>query len=363
VKSSLSLVVVLTFLTAPAFAQSHRSAKGGKTPVHADVPLRQLANQAGIRIGSAVMPMLFRQDAQFRDTLAREYNSAESVTMFKLVHPRKDRYNFTEMDEEAAFAREHGMTLFGAPLIYKPASLPDWMHSFFWTEHGLDGVMREHIETVVRHGGGVFKAWEVVNEPLTTENRPFGATFSTEEYTARAFRYAREANPTAVLVLNQSFGRAGVEPGLENRFFDLVSKVRAKGGPIDAAGIEMHLEIPTLRPTYLDEFRGFLDRCHRAGLQVYVTEMDAYQGSPGEVPDAFERQKTVYHNVMAACLSSPACKAFYTWGISDAHNMYQNRPRDPRPDAKPLAFDENYQKKPAYYGIQQALEEKLAKNK
>lgn len=362
-KLSLSLIVVLSFLTAPAFAQSHRSAKRGKPPVHADVPLRQLADQAGIRIGSAVMPMLFRQDAEFRDTLAREYNSAESVTMFKLVHPRKDRYNFTEMDEEAAFAREHGMTLFGAPLIYKPASLPDWMHSFFWTEHGLDGVMRDHIQTVVRHGGGIFSAWEVVNEPLTTENRPFGTTFSTEEYTARAFRYAREANPNAVLVLNQSFGRAGVEPGLENRFFDLVSKVRAKGGPIDAAGIEMHLEIPTLRPTYLDEFRGFLDRCHRGGLQVYVTEMDAYQGSPGEVPDAFERQKTVYHDVMAACLASPACKAFYTWGISDAHNMYQNRPRDPRPDARPLPFDEHYQKKPAYYGIQQALEEKLANNK
>jgi endo-1,4-beta-xylanase len=360
---SLSLIIASTFLASPILAQTPRSAKSKRTPAHADVPLRQLADQAGIKIGTAVMPMLFRQDSEFRATLAREYNSAESVTMFKLVHPQKDRYNFSEMDQEAAFAREHGITLFGAPLIYKPASLPDWMHSFFWTQHGLDGVMRDHIENVVRHGGSLFSAWEVVNEPLTTENRPFGTTFRTEEYTARAFRYAREANPSAVLVLNQSFGRAGVEPGLANRFFDLVSKVRAKGGPVDAAGIEMHLELPTLRPGYLDEFRDFLDRCHRAGLQVYITEMDAYQGSPGEVPDAFERQKTVYHEVMAACLASPACKAFYTWGISDAHNMYQTRPRDPRPDAKPLPFDERYQKKPAYYGMQQALEERLAKNK
>ncbi len=355
------LIGTLICLAAPLSAQSARTVKSKKDLSRVDVPLRQLADQAGIKIGTAIMPMLFRQDAQFRDTLAREYNSAESVTMFKLVHPQKDRYNFTEMDQEAAFAREHGMTLFGAPLIYKPASLPDWMHSFFWTQHGLDGVMRDHIETVVRHGGSVFAAWEVVNEPLTTENRPFGTTFATEEYTARAFRYAREANPNAVLVLNQSFGRSGVEPALANRFFDLVAKVKAKGGPIDAAGIEMHLEMPSLRPTYLDEFRDFLDRCHRAGLQVYVTEMDAYQGSPGEIPDPFERQKTVYHDVMAACLASPACKAFYTWGISDAHNMYQSRPRDPRPDAKPLPFDERYGKKPAYYGLEQALQEKLAK--
>lgn len=328
-----------------------------------DLTLCQLADQAGIKIGSAVMPLLFRQDPDFRQTLAAEYNSAETVTAFKLVHPEKGRFNFTEMDQEAAFARQHGMTLFGAPLIYKPASLPDWMHSFFWTKRGLDEVTRDHIETVVRHGGSTFSAWEVVNEPLTTANRPWGTTFSTEEYVSQAFRYAREANPNAVLVLNQSFGRSGVDPDMASRFFDLVGKVKAKGGPVDAAGIEMHLEMPTLRPGYLDEFRDFLARSQKAGLQVYITEMDAYQGPPGAFPDPFERQKAIYHDVMAACLASPACKAFYTWGISDAHNMYQSRPRDPRSDAKPLPFDEKYHRKPAYYGLQQALQERLAKRK
>jgi len=164
-------------------------------------------------------------------------------------------------------------------------------------------------------------------------------------------------------VLNQSFGRSGVDPDFANRFFDLIAKVKAKGGPIDAAGIEMHLEMPALRPAYLDEFRSFLDRCHRAGLQAYITEMDAYQGPSGAIPDALQRQKAVYHDVMAACLASPACKAFYTWGISDSHNMYQSRPRDPLPDAKPLPFDEDYRKKPAYYGLQQALEERVSKEK
>ncbi|HEV3277060.1 MAG TPA: endo-1,4-beta-xylanase [Terriglobia bacterium] len=358
------LIIVACLLTATAcLGRGQHAPRSKKTTPVTDLTLRQLADQAGIKIGSAVMPVLFRQDPDFRQVLAREYNSAESVTMFKLVHPQKERFNFAEMDQEAAFARAHGMTLFGAPLIYKPASLPDWMHSFFWTQGGLDRVTRDHIQTVVRHGGSAFSAWEVVNEPLTTTNRPWGTTFSTEEYTARAFRYAREANPNAVLVLNQSFGRSGVEPDLANRFFDLVGKVKAKGGPVDAAGIEMHLEMPSLRPGYLDEFRDFLERCHRAGLQVYVTEMDAYQGPPGAIPEAFERQKTVYHDVLATCLASPACKAFYTWGISDAHNMYQSRPRDPRRDAKPLPFDEQYQKKPAYYGIEQALEERVSKKK
>lgn len=353
----------LLLVPAALFGQTPHAAKLKKIPASPDVTLRQLADRAGIKIGAAVPPVLFRQDSRFRETLAREYNSAESVTIFKMVHPQRDRFNFMEMDQEAAFARDHGMTLFGGPLIYKPSTLPDWMHSLLWTQGSLDAVSREHIQTVVRHGGRIFSAWEVVNEPLTTRNAPWGTTFPTEEYVAHAFRYAREANPQAVLVLNQSFGRAGVEPDIANRFFDLVAGVKAKGGPIDAAGIEMHLEIPSLRPTYLDEFRGFLDRCHRTGLQVYVTEMDAYQGPPGAIPDALQVQKEVYHDVMAACLASPACKAFYTWGVSDIHNMYQSRPRNALPDAKPLPFDDNYQKKPAYYGLQQALEERLYKER
>lgn len=358
-RGSFSLIALCALLATPLFGQEGRPSKS-KNVRAADLPLRELADRAGIKIGAAVPPILFRQDSNFRDTLGREYNSAESVVIFKLVHPQRDQFNFTEMDQEAAFARDHAITLFGGPLIYKPSTLPDWMRSLLWTEDSLDAVTRQHIQTIVRHGGGIFSAWEVVNEPLTTRNAPWGTAFATEDYVARAFRYAREANPNAVLVLNQSFGRAGVEPELANRFFDLVAKVKQKGGPVDAAGIEMHLEMPTLRPTYLDEFRNFLDRCHRAGLQAYVTEMDVYQGPPGAIPDPFQRQKVVYHDVMAACLASPACKAFYTWGISDIHNMYQSRPRDPIPDAKPLPFDDTYHKKPAYYGLQQALEERVS---
>jgi endo-1,4-beta-xylanase len=96
-------------------------------------------------------------------------------------------------------------------------------------------------------------------------------------------------------------------------------------------------------------------------VQVYVTEMDLYQGPPGFVADPLVRQQQIYHDVLAACLASTACKAYYTWGVSDRANMYQRRARDSHPDAKPLPFDENYQKKPAYYGMLAALQERVAR--
>jgi len=334
-----------------------------KAPPPGDQTLRSLADQIGFKIGAAIAPMPFRQEPQYQEVLAREFNSAESVTIFKLMEPQEGEFNFAVMDHEMEFARRSRLTLFGGPLIYKPSTLPPWMHKLFWTESALDAVTRYHIESLVRHAGGSYAAWEVVNEPLTTANRPWGTTFSREEYIARAFRYAHEANPDAVLLLNQSFGRSGVDQNLANQFFELAGKLKARGAPLNAAGIEMHLEMQLLRPGYLQEFHEFLSHAQQAGLQVYVTEMDAYQGPPGAVSNPMERQKQVYHDVLAACLESAACKAFYTWGVSDRHNMYQNRPEDPRPDAQPLPFDDNYRKKPAYYGMLQALQERVSRTK
>jgi endo-1,4-beta-xylanase len=323
-----------------------------------NLTLRQLADQIGFKIGATIAPPIFDQP-QHQTILGREYNSAESVLQFRMVQPQEGRFNFTRMGAEMAYARAHNMTLFGGPLIYKRQSLPPWMDKWFWFESSLDDAMRTQIQTVIRHGAGVYSAWEVVNEPLTTDNWPFGHKWGRVEYITRAFRYAREADPNATLVLNQSFGRGGVDRSFVEHFFELLDQLKAKGTPVDAAGIEMHIEMQMLRPDYLEEFRDYLARAAQAGVQVYVTEMDVYQGPPGTVADPFNRQKQIYHDVLAACLASPVCKAYYTWGLTDQFNMYQRREADPHPDAKPLPFDENYQKKPAYYGMLEALQEKV----
>jgi endo-1,4-beta-xylanase len=333
-------------------------ASGAERLPASDVTLRQLADRIGFKIGAALVPRLFAQDPQYREVLAREFNATELTLVMRIAEPQRDQFNLNMMDRITQYARENHLALFGGPLIYHTRSTPDWVENRQWSESELDSITRNYIDTMIKRGGDTYFAWEVVNEPLTTPNPPWGRVWSNEDYIARAFRYARAANPNAVLVLDQSFGRSGVESSIEGPFFDLLKKAKAKGAPIDAVGIEMHMEMQTLRPTYLDEFRNFLKRAQDAGVDVLVTEMDAYQGPPGAIADPFQRQKQVYHDVLAACLASPVCKAFFTWGLTDKVNMYNMRPRDPRPDAAPLPFDDNYQKKPAYYGMLEALQEK-----
>jgi endo-1,4-beta-xylanase len=357
VKIRFMLVATCALSLHAALLAARQASKKEKAAPKPEVTLRQLADEIGFKIGAAIAPPVFG-DPEHQEILGREFNSAESVMQFRMIQPQEGRFNFNQVDREMAYARDHQMTLFGGPLIYKRTSLPSWMNKWFWFQSSLDEITRDHIETSIRHGDDIFSAWEVVNEPLTTENWPWGHVWSREEYITRAFRYAREAAPAAVLVMNQSFGRSGVDPDLVDQYFSLLRQVRGRGAPVDAAGIEMHIEMQTLRPGYLGEFSDFLSRAAQAGVQVYVTEMDVYQGPPGFVPDPFLRQQQIYHDVLAACLASPACKAYYTWGLTDRLNMYQHRVRDPHLDAKPLPFDENYQKKPAYYGMLAALQER-----
>jgi endo-1,4-beta-xylanase len=119
----------------------------------------------------------------------------------------------------------------------------------------------------------------------------------------------------------------------------------------------MHVEAQVMRPGYLDELRYFLSRAKAAGVQVYITEMDVYQGPPGLFPNPMEHQRQIYHDMLTTCLADSNCRNFTVWGVSDARSWLTQKVMNPHPDAKPLLFDEQYQRKPAYFGVLQALQE------
>jgi endo-1,4-beta-xylanase len=325
--------------------------------------LRQYADQLGFRVASKVRARNWEEDAEGRRILAREFNGTIVMAMMHTVENQPGRFNFRTMDRVIEFAKDHKMKIWGSALIYRKDSLPAWMQDRpkrQWNPRELDDIMKKHIQTVVRHGGDAFYAWGVVNEP-NNRNEPWESAFGKEEYISKAFRYAREAT-SVPLVLNESFGLDGVNRAKTDDFFALIKRLKSRGVPIDGAGIEMHLEAQQLRTSYLQEFRYWLDQARDAGVQVYITEMDVYQGPAGAVPDAFENQKKIYHDVTAACLADSNCKALNIWDLVDRDTWLVDKKHNPRADAKPLLFDDNYQKKPAYYGVLQALKEAAAKH-
>ncbi len=333
--------------------------------------LRQYADKLEFRIGSGIRPKSWDQDVEGRKILAREFNSTTEMAMMgALERNGQGDFDFKVMDRTIRFAKDNNMKIWGSALIYRPDSLPSWMQQKWqqgrrsgggFTPQQLEDIMRQHIQTTVRHGGDAFYAWGVVNEPLSHRNNPWETVMGHDEYIAKAFRYAREAT-SVPLVLNQTFGQTGIDQGMADEFFGIVKRLKAQGVPIDGVGTEMHLEAHRLVPNYIDQFKDFLRRARELGTTVYITEMDVYQGPPGTVQGPWEAQRKIYHDVAAACLADSNCKGMNIWDMSDKDTWLVNKKQEDLHDAKPDLFDESYQKKPAYYGVLDALKEAAARN-
>lgn len=84
-----------------------------------------------------------------------------------------------------------------------------------------------------------------------------------------AFRYAREADPDAVLVIND-YGMEG-NGNKVNDMVKLVEKLLAKGTPIDAVGFQMHVSMygPDVKL-----IREAFEKVIALGVNVQVTELD-----------------------------------------------------------------------------------------
>lgn len=327
--------------------------------------LREVADTFGFHIGSIMQVKMF-DNPLYREVLGREFNVFTSFVFMKQVEPVEGHYDFSGMDRDIQFAQDHHQKLFGSTPIYRAGVVaPPWLAPLHFGDFGrspaeFDKILKDYIGTTLGHGGDTYFAWEVVDEPLSNKNQPWEAVFGRDEYIAKAFRYARAANPSAILELNETFGPAGIDRAKCDQFFDLIERLKVRGVPIEAAGTEMHIEAQQLHPTYLDELKYFLDRARTAKVQAYITELDVYQGPPGAFPDLMERQKQIYHDVTATCLADANCTTLITFGVSDIRSWVRAKVREPRPDAQPLLFDEMFQPKPAYFGVLQALQEHAA---
>jgi len=321
-------------------------------------PLRSYADKMHFWFGTTLQG-LFMGNPKYVQILTTHFNSGTSMVLLGQIQPTPGNYDFHIIDHQVEFARQHDMKLFGVTLVYRPFIGPQWFFNTCktWSKEKMDNFLKEHIHAVVSRGGDSYYGWEVVNEPLVPgHNGCWSNVLGDPDYIVKAFRYAREANSKAQLVLNDNFGHDGIDKPRAKEFFDLIRKVKSEGGPIDVAGTQMHLRPENLRPTYVDEFKWFLAEARNVGVQVHVTEMDVML-PPGSGPEMLQKQKEIFYNILHACLQDSNCTAFTLWGTGDHLRRADNGAESPASEKRPTIFDDNLEPKPAYEGILQALKE------
>jgi endo-1,4-beta-xylanase len=350
------LLLLWCFSSASLLAQETNSSKGLKDyyksyfPIGVAVSLKDLKDSATVAL------------------ITKQFNSLTPENAMKMapIHPQEDRFNWGPADSIVAFAQAHHMRIRGHNLCWH-SQVPHWM---FYDKDGklvtkevLLQRLKDHIYAVVGRYKGKIYAWDVVNEAISDDTSQFLRNsmwykICGEDFIFKAFQYAHEADPNAVLFYNDYNTE---RPEKRERIYKLLKELVDAKIPINGVGLQAHWSLEEPKP---EELEKTIKEFSSLGLKVQITELDisvyhweknSRMLKPGEdttysgereqlqaaqfarVFDIFRKYKTDITGVTF-------------WNVSDRDSWLNNYPVFGRKNY-PLLFDRNLKPKKAYWDV------------
>ncbi len=330
-----------------------------------------LKGVAPFKIGAAIDPTLLQNDQAYRTTLIEQHNSItiENAVKWPTVHPAANTFDFSGGDYIADFCRLNNKRLHGHCLIWY-ASNPDWLTNFVGDSLAWELLFKTHIQTVVAHYRGKATAWDVVNEAFRDEdgtlrvldrypndNIDDGCIWARHlgtDYIARAFQYAHEADPSALLFYNE-YGQEWKDAKTVS-IINMVNDFRARGIPINGIGLQMHIDINTSNAGITLA----LQKLAATGLLIHISELDVKVNPANSQTILYSndlqiKQADKYGFVATQykmLVPSTQQYGITTWNVGDKDSWIRSylRYKD-----WPLFFDDNYARKTCYYTFRTAI--------
>lgn len=286
----------------------------------------------------------------------QEFNSmtAENDMKPEPTEPREGEFNWESADRIANFARQNGIKLRGHCLMWH-SQIGKWMYEDNPTKEVFFKRMRNHIHTIVNRYKDVIYCWDVVNEAITDDRNasdPYRQSplykIAGDEFIAKAFEYAREADPKALLFYNDY---NECDPVKSKRIFEMVKKMKAAGVPIDGIGMQGHYNIYGPTEKEVDDaiklYKQVVNHIHVTELDIRINEEMGGQlrfSREGQtvsdsikqhLADQYARVFRVFRN------HKDVVKCVTFWNLSDRDSWLGAR-------NYPLPFDTEYKPKLAY---------------
>ena len=213
--------------------------------------------------------------------IKQEFNSmtAENDMKPEPTEPQEGQFNWENADRIANFARQNGIKLRGHTLMWH-SQIGRWMTAEGTTKEQFYARMKNHIQAIVSRYKDVVYCWDVVNEAISDDANatdPYRQSamyrLCGDEFIEKAFQYAHEADPKALLFYNDY---STVDPHKRDRIYNMVKKMKAKGIPIDGIGMQAHYNIYYPSEARLDSaitmFKTIVKHIHITEFDIRVNE-------------------------------------------------------------------------------------------
>jgi endo-1,4-beta-xylanase len=328
-------------------------------------PLKELAERRGLQIGSFAS-LKYLRERPYRAILAEqfEYVMADGEPNWTFensqLRPGRNEFDFSHLDQVFDFADQYDMPVRLQHLVWGDEKwLPDWLKQGNYSNAELMEIIKQHIMTVGQRYTGKVREYSVVNEAFSRKllkggNHDWWGERLGAEYIDAAFRWTRQADPKAVLILNDFNNET--ENDVSNLMYNYIRDAKARGVPIDGIGMQMHIDGATAasKEAVVKNMRRFA----AIGVKVYVTEFDVNMHDVHlSQQDKFNRQAAIYGDMLGACLEvgPQICPSFGFLGLVDRQSWYRGIGIN---NAEPLLFNDDYIPKPAFYRVREVLDKR-----
>jgi endo-1,4-beta-xylanase len=365
-------------LLAGAAGATAATAAGGMTAAAQaagrPTPLWKHAARNGIAFGSSIAT--WQLDDEYKKVHAREAAvmfTEDDLLWYQLKPTPDSPLNFEPGEQIVRFAERNDQLTIGAHLAWDEGFGEGWTEDDLWglSRRDAEKLLYRTVRRQVQHFRGRMNGWIVANEVTDPEERdrhgfrtnvPWYETIG-PEYIENVFHIAKHEDPRALRIINEfgfeTVNEWGDQPGVRRRaFLRAVDRLLDKNVPVQAVGIQGHLLADRFAERFnAKAYRAFLQEFADRGLPILITEMDVLDdGLPANIKVRDRAVADVYRRYLDVTLDVKAVKAVIAFGLSDRYTWLQeDTPREDGAARRPLAFDEEMRRKPAFHAIAQSL--------
>jgi len=330
--------------------------------------LKLAAARKGIQYGANSDVDLSAAPPAYARLFADQCTLLAPLLSWAAVSPSPGVYDFRIARGNLDFAAAHALKLTGAHLLWHK-SLPRWLDRIT-SSPAVEKAAMDHVSAMASRFAGRIYCWNVVNEAIYPEDGQADGLRADRllkeigpSYFDLAFRAARAADPSALLAYND-FNLEQDRPDHAARrqaVLALVDRLHRAGTPIDAVGLQSHLQIADFRFNE-QVYRRFLRDLADRGVKIILSELDVLDiGAPSDIARRDRAVAEVYARFVPVALDEAAVAAVITWGLSDRYTWLtpQFDRRFARADGlptRPLPFDADFRPKRSFYALLSAFE-------
>ena len=350
-------------------------------PVTPEIGLKDIAVEKGKFIGNLMRDGFFDNHQIYNgaidNILKTEYNALVTGNKLKMANILRERpddpfnikisdLNTYNIDRFVDYANKHNMKKRGHVMVWYK-QIPNWLEeeSVNWSSQQIYSFTESYIRALSKYTVGKIDEWDVLNEAIVFNGYRTNTWYekvNSEEndngeigyltFFSKLFKWAREENADVKLFYND-YGIEEFGSPKNNLMRIMVKDLKTQlNTPIDGVGLQSHFKLENMNSSFMENLGNTIDDLGNSGFIANLTELDI-RICDG-ISQGIQEQKDAYKQIVLTAFSKPNCNTILIWGSSDIDSWI---PFHFSNCGQATPHDENFEKKPAYFGIKEALQE------